>query len=311
MSNGQGIQRGGGRAAASVVVACLVTLLWVGGGSAGAIETDTFSLTPSPLVVQGLERRSFHFDPDAGEVMTDAVRVANTTDEPRRYRLYGADATRDPATGNVVVEPADIEARGVGSWVEFERAEIEVPAGAWEIVPFTVTRPAGTTAEGVGAVVAEELLGEAESEGVELVYRLAILIRLDGDVAGLQVGRPRLEPTVEILPSRSTVTTTLTNETLAPVRATVSFTAGGLTGRYWEVGEQQVRLEVGESAEVTAEWDTVPRWGGLFSPAAEVSWEGGSLVRTGPRALHPPLWLLALAIVLVALRGLRELRADG
>lgn len=303
--------RGGGlRAVSAVVVAVLAALAALGVGRAGAIETDTFGLTPSPLVVHGLERRSFTFDPAVEQTFRDAVRVANKTDETRRYRLYGADARRSPDNGSTVIDPAEIEPRGVGSWVEFERTEIEVAAGDWEIVPFAVTVPPGTTTEGFGAVVAEEVLEEvSQTGGVDLVYRLALLIRLDGDVAGLRADEPRFDPPVELFPSTSDISVALTNETLQTVRATVRFTAGGITGRYWEIAEEQVELVAGESTDVTATWATVPRWGGYFAPTAEVAWQRGSVVRTGARAVHPPLWLLGLAILVVGIRAIRELRA--
>lgn len=307
-----GSTHGGGPRAVSVVmvVLFLAAVLGLGTGAAGAVETETFSLTPSPLVVQGHERRTFAFDLEPGDAASDAVRIVNTTDEPRRFRLAGADARTDPATGGVVVDPSHEEPEGVGSWVELERREIEVPPGASEVVPFTIRRPADTTAEGLGAVVAEELLADAEAGGIDVVYRLAILIRLGGDVAGLHVDEPTMEPELGLFPSRSDLSVTLTNETLEPIRASVRFTAGGLTGRYWEVAEEEVRLGVGESRDVAATWDTVPRWGGFFSPAAEVAWEGGSIVRTGSRVLHPPLWLVVLAILLVAVRAVRELRDE-
>lgn len=297
-------------AVSALAVGLLIAVLLTGASrAAGAIETDTFSLTPSPLVVQGFERRSFTFNSEAGGTVGDAVRVANTSDETRRFRLYGADATRDPQTHTVVVDPVNIEPRGVASWIEFAENEIEIPAGAWQVVPFTITRPPGSTAEGMGAVVAEEVLGETATEGVDLVYRLAMLVRLGGDVAGLRVGEPQMAPPVELFPASSELAVTLTNEAVGPVRGVVRFTAGGLTGRYWEVAEEEVRLEAGETADVTATWGSVPRWGGLFSPAVEVTWEGGSVVRTGPRTLHPPLWLLALAILVIGIRATRELHS--
>lgn len=310
MTHARSTTRGDGlRAVSAVVVAICAVLATLGVGRAAAIETDTFRLTPSPLVVHGLERRSFTFDPAVEQTYTDAVRVENKTDEPRRYRLYGADARRSTETDTVVVDPAEVEPRGVGSWVEFERTEVEVAPGDWEVVPFTVTVPSGTTTEGFGAIVAEQILDDIDEEGgVDLVYRLALLIRLDGDIAGLVAGEPRFDPPIELFPSSSDISVALTNETLETVRATVRFTAGGVTGRYWEIAEQQVELAAGESTDVTATWTTVPRWGGYFAPTAEVAWERGSVVRTGSRRLHPPLWLLALVILVIGLRAVRELR---
>lgn len=294
----------------AAIVAVLATLLVsIGPSPARAIETDTFRLTPSPLVVQGFERRSFSLDPEPGVTVGDAVRITNTSDEPRRFRIYGADARRDPTTGAVAVDPATAEPRGVGGWVTVEGGELMLDAGVSEVVPFTVTRPTDATVSGLGAVVAEEIVRADDAEMIDVVYRLALLVRLDGDVAGLRVAEPRMDPPVELFPSRSRATVELTNETLEPVRATASFTAAGLTGRFWQLGEQELRLEPGESRELTATWDTVPRWGGLFQPAVEVTWERGSIVRTGPRALHPALWLLALLILIVAVRAIRELRA--
>lgn len=274
--------------------------------AAWAIETETFRLVPSPLEVQGYERRTFSFALEPGDTASDAIRITNTTEEPRRFRLYGADAIAD-ASGAVTVADSSTPPTGVGGWIELPTDEVEVGPGGSEVIEFSVQRPGDASAAGLGAVVAEEVLSAPDEEGIDVLYRLAILVRLDGDVAGLRVGEPRLDPPVELFPSRSDAVVELRNETLQRITANVSFTTGGLTGRYWELDEQDVELDAGETHAVSAEWTTVPRWGGYFEPAVSVAWEGGSIVRTGSRSLHPPLWLLALAIVVVGVRTGREL----
>lgn len=301
-------RRGGGRKIASTLLTIAV-LLGLCASPSAAIETDTFRVDPFPVAIQGLERRTFAFDLEPGDVATDAVEIENLTDEPRRFRLYPTDVAEDRQTGDLDVRPRTIEPVGVGSWVDLETTEFELAPRSSIVVPFTVERPSGTGTAGLGAVVAEELLDDPVTGGISVVYRLALLIRLGGDVSGMQVGAPYLDAGPQIFPGHADVGVDVTNETLQTARLTVAFTSAGLSGRIWDVADVHVELAPGERRRIEARWTTVPRWGGAFRPAASVAWEGGSIVRTGPRALHPPLWLLALAILLIGVRATRELRA--
>ncbi|HEX2029655.1 MAG TPA: hypothetical protein VHF25_16860 [Nitriliruptorales bacterium] len=305
------VRRRGRRWATAVVLAAALAATLPGPGALAA-ETDSFRLEPHPLQLQGAERRSFAFALDPGAAASDAVQLTNLTDEARRFRVYAADATQD-AQGRVMVAEAVAPRTGVASWIAVERPEVALLPGSAEVVRFTVTRPQRTAAEGIGAIVAEEIRPAATGGGIQVVFRLATLVRLSGEASGVTVAAPRLTVPVDLVPSDGTVTAEVTNTTLQPVNATVVMTVESLTGRRWELEPVDVRLPPGATQTVERSWATVPRWGGALRVAADVTWEGGTVSARGQRVVVPPLWLVGLVIALVGVRSARELapRARG
>ncbi|MBW3578982.1 MAG: DUF916 domain-containing protein [Actinobacteria bacterium] len=297
----------GGRFAAALTVLVAAVGLVISAPPADAGETDTFRLQPYPLEVGGDVRRAFQLSVEPGATVTDAVELTNLTDQPRRFRLYPADASTDPQTGATAVTAAGASLKGVGSWIDVERSDVAVAPGARELVSFSVARPAGTAATGTGAVVAEEVREAATGPGIDVVFRVAILVDLSGKAASLTVDAPNLTVPVALLPSSGTVGTTLHNETLQPVTSTVHFAVHSLTGRSWALQPVTVELAPGERLRVEQDWEAVPRWGGVLRASAEATWSGGAISAQGPRALHPPPWLLAVVILALAVRVAREL----
>lgn len=289
-----------------VVVSLLSTILPVPEG-ARAVETETFRLEPHPLRVNGYERRSFAFDIEPGTRVTDAVRVTNKTDSPRRFRLNGADAERDPETGALSVSSRGQEATGMGAWIDLETTELQLEPRASQVVGFEFARPEGRSTSGYGAIVVEELR-DAQGAGVDVIHRLAILVELGGRSPDIVVQPPALDVPVQLVPASAEISTSIRNDTLGRVNAEVRFSVSGLTGRIWPLEPTSVLLEPGEERLVTGTWNNVPRWGGLVRPEVDITWQRGSVVLQGDRKLYPPLWLLALIIVAVGIRGLREIR---
>lgn len=275
--------------------------------SAEAVETDTFRLEPWPLRVDGYERRSFDYDIEPGVAVTDAFRITNKTDEPKRFRIQATDAQRDPA-GQMSIGGRGSTPQAMGTWITLERNEVEIDGGSSEVVGFRFERPAGQEVEGFGAIAVEELR-EVDGGGVDVVYRLALVVRLGGDAPALRASDPQLQIPLRLVPTDGTVSTVLHNDTLERTDAIVRFGVASLTGRTWPLEEVEVSLDPGETRRVEQSWTTVPRWGGVLRPEVEVSWARGSLALAGDRGLHPPLWLLAIAIGLIGFRGLREMWA--
>lgn len=295
------------RAAPTAVLLVVVLSLAIGPVRANAGETETFRLQPHPLEVQGQERRTFTFDVPVGGSVSDAVHLTNKTGETRRFRVYGADASRDPETGTVIVEPAGAPKEGIGSWITVEHEDVPLLASSSETIRFRVDRPRDQHASGIGAIVAEEIQEDPAGAGIEVVFRLAITVELTGDATGISVVTPTLDLPIALVPSEGMARTVVSNDTLEPVETQVSFEVESLTGRIWQLDPVRVRLQPGESTRVSSDWTTVPRWGGAFVASASATWEAGTVSSTSSRTVHPPLWLLAIAIALVGMRGVREM----
>lgn len=296
------------RGRATLLVVLVLLSLGLLAPAAQGAETDTMRLEPSPLRVEGRERRSFDLGVQPGQRASDAVRLTNLSDAPRRYRIYAADAHADAVTGAFTVPPATAPAQGVGRWIRTDAAEVELAPGESRVVGFTVARPEGSAAEGFGAVVAEELAETPTGGGVEVVFRLAILVRVDGPAAGLSATAPWIDAPMAFVPGSATVAVEVTNERLEPVAATVRLEVHSATGRVWRLPPQQVQLPPSTTTTVEAPWTTVPRWGGVLTPRVDVEWPAGSLSAVGDPFVHPPVWLVALLIAAVGVRGARELR---
>lgn len=290
---------------AAVLTALLVVAL---PDVATAVETPTFRLTPHPLEIQGSERRTFSFDLQSGTAVSDSVMIYNRSDRARTFRVFGADAHPDADGGTSISSFG--AARAVGSWIDVEATEVTLLPRTHEIVDFTLSRPANVEASGMGAVVAEEILDPNGDGGIEVVYRLAILIELAGDATGLKVATPQLDSPIALVPGTATTRTEVTNDTLQPVDATVRFTVESLTGRQWPLEAVDVQLGAGETVPVQQLWSTMPRWGGFLGVSAEVTWEGGAVAAESPRRAFIPLWVLAIVIGLVGVRAIRELRGS-
>lgn len=270
-------------------------------------ETDTFRFEPHPLQVQGQERRAFRFDVPAGGGVTDSVALTNKTDEVRTFRVYGADAAE--RSEGIEVEPYGANDDGVGAWITMREPDITLLPRESRTIPFTVSRPGDQHAAGLGAVVAEEVREAPKEGGIEVIFRLAIVIQISGDAVGVRVSEPSLDIPVDPIPSRGTATARVSNGTLQEVDAHVTLEVQSLTGSVWTLPPADVRLGPGASEVVEVPWTTVPRWGGVFRVQATAEWEAGAVTTRGPRRLYPPLWLVALAIVAIGVRGLREMRS--
>jgi GTPase len=297
--------RTGGRLMAALGAAALVVVL---APAARAGETDTFRFEPWPVQVQGHERRTFAFDAAPGETVTDAVRLTNTTDTQRTFRVYAAAAHQD-AAGNITPDPYRPDPQSAGAWIAVDGGdELQIDAHDAAVVTFRVRRPADQPAEGLAAVVAEELAEPSAGAGIQVVYRIAIVVRFGGEATGLEVGRPVVDLPLALMPSAGEVAVMLTNTTLEPVTATLALEVDGLTGTRWSLDPVQAELNAGESREVRVPWTSVPRWGGLLRATAAITWERGTIEVAGARRPHPPLWLVALCILAVGVRAGRELR---
>lgn len=301
------IRKGRRLTALLLIAVCLMCLPGYQPG-ARAADTETFRLEPWPLSIQGDERRIFRYDLEPGQVATDSIRLTNKTDQTRRFRVTAVDASvREDGTVNV--EGTGSSPDAAGRWISTERDELGLLPRSSDIVEFEVRRPRSSTAAGAAAIVAEEIAEQPDGGGIEVRYRLAILVRFDGEATGVSAGTPTLTSEIALIPQSAQASTTLTNETVQDVDVTTHFTVTSLTGRSWSLDPVRTTIPSGQQVDVSQTWTTVPRWGGGFRVSAESEWEAGTVAAIGPRSATVPLWLLALVIVAVGVRGLREIGA--
>lgn len=146
----------------------LLVVVWLGLTAApgGAIETESFGLTPGG----SSGRTALHESVRPGRSVRDSVRVWNKTDKPITVRLDVQGATLSPS-GEVSLGGN----AGATGWVSLESSLVSLPARASVEVPVVVraprTMPSGTS---TAAVVAQL---QAEGAGnVAVVQRVALMV---------------------------------------------------------------------------------------------------------------------------------------
>lgn len=177
--------RAAGRPAARSLAAAVAALALcvIVATPASALETEQFGVEPYPLFVSGDVRRSFEVTLDPGAALTDAVRVWNKTQEPVVVRLYGAGV--EVTDGQYQIAAYEARDRGAGDWLRPEVGDIRLGPDEERIVRFTVSAPPILPEEGqTVALVAESDTG-LETQGVDVVARLAMLVEIDPESSGL------------------------------------------------------------------------------------------------------------------------------
>ncbi|MDF3293734.1 hypothetical protein [Streptomyces silvisoli] len=104
------------------------------------------------------DRPYFYLETGPGTVARDTVSVANPSDRPGRFTLYGADARLTAHGGFAVRDAAD--STDSGTWTRFASSSVQVPARTCADIPFTITVP-GTAPPGdhPAAIVIEDGTG--------------------------------------------------------------------------------------------------------------------------------------------------------
>lgn len=119
---------------------------------------------------------------DPGQTRTEHLVVTNHGADPVEFRLSAADGYFT-GTGRFTMLASDQESVAAGRWIELP-ASVAVPAGATEVVPFTVTVPddaePGDHAAGVAASVHVTGGGEV---GVESRVGFRVMTRVTGELA--------------------------------------------------------------------------------------------------------------------------------
>lgn len=139
----------------------LLTALMLGapGTAVFATENESFGLTPDPENKDGKVRFRFEIPLEPGATFEDAVRVYNRTDQTLNLALYAADAeaSTDDVVSDVSVGFRSSRPKGVGSWIDLAREDIQLDAHDQVIVTFRVHVKDAAPNPNLGAIVAENV----------------------------------------------------------------------------------------------------------------------------------------------------------
>lgn len=129
-------------------------------------------------------RAAFTYDAAPGETISDAVRIANFSDQPLTLSVYATDAFNTDE-GNYDVLAADAEADDVGSWVHLDQGTVTLAPRATADVPFTLTLPENASpGDHAGGIVASLSTAAVDASGneVKVDNRVGarIYLRVDG-----------------------------------------------------------------------------------------------------------------------------------
>lgn len=115
-----------------------------------------------------------------GEIQNDGVKVVNNSETKRTLRVYAVDSTKS-SDGAFACEQA-VETRDeVGSWLALEKTEVILEPHTNEIVPFTLSVPAGAeVGEHNGCIAIEEVKEQqsTNSNGIAISFRSAIRVAI-------------------------------------------------------------------------------------------------------------------------------------
>lgn len=156
------------------------------GGPLPASASDSWSFGPKPLG-DGPTRSYLIYELQPGSVISDVVRLSNSTDAPLTFYLYARDASTASDGTGYVIQTFDESPVDAGSWVRLpaEAAKYTLRPRTSADIPVTLTVPTNATpGDHAGAVVAE-LVGDADSSGgVEVRARIAtrMYVRVTGDL---------------------------------------------------------------------------------------------------------------------------------
>jgi hypothetical protein len=219
---------------------------------------------PADESVTESTRSSFFYPLAAGQDVQDWVAVANFSDTPQTFVLFGADAI-NTETGTFTVKQYGEDMTDVGLWIDVPNAEITVEPGERLVVPFTVTIPDNATpGEHVGGVVAlgQDLIDITDEDGnvgvqIQSSIAVPVFVQIAGETRAEMAVR---DISVEPIESGHSIEYTVVNTgniRLSP-EAVVTFT--GLMNRFHGrlTPQSLTGLLPGESTTFTQAWDGAP-----------------------------------------------------
>ncbi|WP_067833174.1 COG1470 family protein [Actinomadura kijaniata] len=237
-----------------------------------ATGNGAWSVGPANRSGAPAARPHFAFQAPPGATVRDSVRVANLTDRPLTFRLYGADAYNTPRDAGFALRAENEPRRGVGAWTRLDAGALVLPPRTAREIPFRIAVPDNATpGEHIGGIVALHTAVEAvqRTGGARIGLRRAVAarvyLRVPGPAApGVRADAltvTRREPLVPVLnKSRGTLRYTVVNTGNLRITPTARVRATGLFGR--TVAEWPARrlpeILPGQSTVVDLPWNGPP-----------------------------------------------------
>ena len=297
-----------------------VGALALGGGTATAADNGTWSVFPQPSAAGKAagskaltpDRQYFYLEAAPGTTVRDKVSVANLSDQPMTFQLYGADAYNTPRDGGFALRSPDQKQTGVGAWTHLGVSTLTVPPRTRADVPFTVTVPAGAEpGDHSGAVVALDTAVEGTSTsgsvavGIRRAVGARIYLRVSGPtVPALAVSHVRIARSEPLVPglggSTATIHYTLANQGNVTVHPKVVLKATGwLGGTVLSTKPTDLGIDLlpGQSVQLTAPWPHPPQFDHV---SLTVSVSGTDVsAHAGAGFLAVPWYLVGLVVLLL------------
>lgn len=192
---------------ASVRAALLGALLaLVTTSPVAAVEAQGIRMDPSEPSALGAGSVLRPALPPGGAATYDLV-LHNQHDTAVEVLVYGADLT---AAGEVA---SGTDNRGVGAWVEAVQPRVALEPNGATVVAVTVTRPAGDSQGGTGAIVTQLSEQSRQDLGLGVIRRAALRVEVaaDGSGDGVHVEVTGQDPSGGLVPGVLTVEVTATN----------------------------------------------------------------------------------------------------
>lgn len=130
----------------------------------------------------GTGRPNFVYTAEPGQAVEDTWVVGNAGTEPVTLQVYAADAFTT-ASGQLDLQPADVPATGLGSWVQLSTATLTLAPAEQSEVSFTVMVPADALPGDYAGGLVTSLFEDSQGQ-VQIERRLAtrIHVRVPGEL---------------------------------------------------------------------------------------------------------------------------------
>jgi hypothetical protein len=181
----------------------VLTLLLLPAAAFAEDGVAAFAVRPARYDPERIETRSyFVYDAVGGQLITDQVRVINTSDQPGLVRLYAVDAATGQNSGPVYL-PATAERNKAGAWMTLATRELLLEAGEERLVEFVVRVPSDArTGDHLGGIVAEGATITRQADGSNFAVNLQVrnVVAVHLIVPGQRVDQLRITgivPTVQ------------------------------------------------------------------------------------------------------------------
>ncbi|MHA6760427.1 WxL protein peptidoglycan domain-containing protein [Streptacidiphilus sp. PAMC 29251] len=264
-----------------VLLAALLAVgaLALGAGPSTAADNGTWSVFPLPSAPNSRtvtpDRQYFYLEAAPGATVHDKVSVANLSDKPMTFQLYGADAYNTPRDGGFALRAADQKQTGVGAWTHLGSSTLTVAPHTRTDVPFTIKVPVGAEpGDHPGAVVALDTAVEGTSTngnvavGIKRAVGARIYLRVTGPaVPAVSIKDVRIDRSAPLVPglggSRATIHYTLLNQGNVTIHPKLALKATGWIGGTvlrTESTDLGVDLLPGQEVQLSAPWPHPPQF---------------------------------------------------